>query len=77
MVSESKTIPHMKGAENIPVPVHASEDVMPLLSMQIWISFVISRAVVTIHEATIGKRCLYFIQVVKNQIITFPEKCEQ
>lgn len=65
VVSGSKTITHMKGADNIPVPAHVSEDVMPLLSVQIWTSFVISRAVITIHEATIGKRCLCFTQVVE------------
>lgn len=45
--------------DNVPVPAHVSEDVLPLISVQIWVSFVVSSAGVTIHEATIGKRCLF------------------
>lgn len=52
-------------AWHIPVPAQVLKDIVPLLSVQSCVSFVVSRAAVTTDEATIGKRCLHFTQVGK------------
>lgn len=45
---------------HLPAPAHVSEAVLTsLLSVGVGNAFVVSRTAVTIHEATVGERCLH------------------